>query len=87
VDLALDTTQTLLRDAVRGYLEAELPFERVRAQEREGRSDALLWKALCAQGWLGVPLPEVWGGGGAGLVEAGLVLEELARRAAIVPAA
>jgi alkylation response protein AidB-like acyl-CoA dehydrogenase len=87
VDLSLDETQTLLRDAVRGYLEAELPFERIRQLERENRSDDVLWKALCAQGWLGVPLPESWGGGGGGLVEAGLVLEELARRAAIVPAA
>jgi alkylation response protein AidB-like acyl-CoA dehydrogenase len=87
VDLALDSTQTLLRDAVRGYLEAELPFERIRALERAGRSDDVLWKALCAQGWLGVSLPEAWGGGGGTLVEAGLVLEELARRAAIVPAA
>jgi alkylation response protein AidB-like acyl-CoA dehydrogenase len=87
MDLALDSTQTLLRDAVRSYLEAELPFDRIRALEREGRSDESLWKALCAQGWLGVPLPEAWGGAGAGLVEAGLVIEELARRAAIAPAA
>lgn len=87
MDLSLDTTQTLLRDAVRGYLEAELPFERIRQLERERRSDDVLWKALCAQGWLGVPLPEAWGGGDGTLVEAGLVVEELARRAAIVPAA
>ena len=64
MDLSLDTTQTLLRDAVRAYLEKEVPFERIRSLEREGRSDDLLWKALCAQGWLGVPLPERWGGGG-----------------------
>lgn len=87
MDLSLDTTQTLLRDAVRGYLEAELPFERIRQLEREQRSDDVLWKALCAQGWLGVPLPEAWGGGDGTLVEAGIVVEELARRAAIVPAA
>jgi alkylation response protein AidB-like acyl-CoA dehydrogenase len=87
VDLSLDSTETLLRDAVRGYLAAELPFERVRALERTGKSDETLWKALCAQGWLGVALPEAWGGGGGTLVEAGLVLEELARRAAIAPAA
>jgi alkylation response protein AidB-like acyl-CoA dehydrogenase len=87
MDLALDSTQTLLRDAVRGYLEAEVPFDRIRALEREGRSDEPLWKALCAQGWLGVALPESWGGGGGTLIEAGLVIEELARRAAVVPVA
>jgi alkylation response protein AidB-like acyl-CoA dehydrogenase len=87
MDLALDSTETLLRDAVRGYLEAEVPFDRIRALERDGRSDEPLWKALCAQGWLGVALPEAWGGGGGTLVEAGLVVEELARRAAVVPVA
>ena len=87
MDLSLDSTQTLLRDAVRAYLEAEVPFDRIRQLERTGTSDDVLWKALSAQGWLGVSLPEASGGGGGTLVEAGLVLEELARRAAIVPAA
>lgn len=87
MDLALDSTQSLLRDAVRGHLEALLPFDRIRAQEREGRADESLWKALCQQGWLGVALPEAHGGAGGGLVEAGIVIEELARRAAIAPVA
>jgi alkylation response protein AidB-like acyl-CoA dehydrogenase len=87
MDLALDSTQTLLRDAVRGYLEAEVPFDRIRALERDGRSDEALWQVLCAQGWLGVALPERWGGAGATLIEAGILVEELARRAAVVPAA
>ena len=87
MQLTLDPTQTLLRDSARAYLEAELPFERVRALERENRADEQLWKAIAAQGWLGAALPEAWGGAGGTLVEAGLVLEELARRAAIVPAA
>jgi alkylation response protein AidB-like acyl-CoA dehydrogenase len=87
MDLSLDETQALLRDAVRSYLAAELPFDRIRALEREGRADDVLWKALVAQGWLGAALPEAWGGAGGSLVDAGLILEELARRAAIVPAA
>ncbi len=87
MDLALDSTQTLLRDAVRSYLEACVPFDRIRALEREGCSDEPLWKALCAQGWLGAALPEAWGGGSGTLIEAGLVIEGLARRAAVVPVA
>jgi alkylation response protein AidB-like acyl-CoA dehydrogenase len=85
VDLDLDSTQTLLRDTVREYLAAEVPFDRIRALEREQRWDASLWKALGDQGWLGLPFAEEVGGGGGSLVDVGLLVEEFARRAAIVP--
>src|SRR6185436_7662551 len=60
-------------------------LDRIRALEREQRWDETLWKALCAQGWLGLPFAEAHGGGGGSLVDAGVLVEELARRAAIVP--
>jgi alkylation response protein AidB-like acyl-CoA dehydrogenase len=85
MNLDLDETQTLLRDTVRAYLEQEVPFERVRSVERERGWDEALWKALCRQGWLGLPFAEEHGGGGGSLVDAGLLVEEFARRAAIVP--
>jgi len=84
MNLDLDETQTLLRDTVRAYLEQEVPFERVRAVERERGWDEALWKVLCRQGWLGLPFAEAHGGGGS-LVDAGLLVEEFARRAVIVP--
>ena len=85
MDLDLDSTQTLLRDTVREYLEAEVPFDRIRALEGEQRWDAALWKGICDQGWLGLPFPEDVGGGGGSLVDAGILVEEFARRAAVVP--
>ena len=85
MNLDLDETQTLLRDTVRAYLEQEVPFERVRSLEREQRWDEALWQALCRQGWLGLPFAEERGGGGGSLVDAGLLVEEFARRAVIVP--
>ena len=87
MNLDLSETQSLLQETVRGYLEKELPFERVRALEREQRHDATRWKSLCQQGWIGVPIDESLGGGGGSRVEAGLLLLEFARRAAIVPVA
>jgi alkylation response protein AidB-like acyl-CoA dehydrogenase len=85
VDLDPTETQTLLQETVRGFLERELPFDRIRALEREGACDEALWKAIVDQGWLALPFAERLGGGGGSLVDTGLLVEALARRAAIVP--
>ncbi len=83
----LSETQSLLQTTMRQYLETEIPFDRVREHEEKRVADAELWKAMAGQGWLGIPLPETVGGGGAGLVEAGIFVHELARRAVVVPGA
>lgn len=85
MDLDLSDTQQLLQETLRGYLDKELPFDRVRAVEREGRWDEVLWREVCAQGWLSQPFAEAHGGGGGSLVDAGILVEEFARRAALVP--
>src|SRR5215470_11799041 len=68
---------------LRAYLERQVPFDRIRALEREGRSDAALWQEMAAHGWLGLAFAERCGGGGGSLVDAGVLAFELARRAAI----
>jgi len=85
MDLELNETQLLFRDTIRQYLEQEVPFSRVREVEASKASDVALWQALSQQGWLGVSFPSDLGGGDGGLLEAGLLVEELARRAALVP--
>ena len=85
MNLDLNETQTIFRDTVRDYLEREVPFSRIRELEVERRTDELLWKALAELGWLGIAFPESLGGGDGTLVEAGLLVEEVQRRAAIVP--
>lgn len=78
-------TQTLLQTTIRKFLEDEVPFDRVREHEEKRAADKKLWEAMAQQGWLGIALPESVGGGDAGLVEAGIFVHELARRAAVVP--
>jgi len=85
MNLDLTETQSLLQETVRGYLEAEVPYDRIREQEREQRWDGALWKSVCEQGWPGLAFPEDLGGGGGSLVDLGLLVEAFARRAAIVP--
>jgi alkylation response protein AidB-like acyl-CoA dehydrogenase len=78
-------TQELLRNTLRGFLEAEVPFSQVRECEIEQKVDTKLWAQLAEQGYLGLPFPSEIGGGDGGLVEAGILIEEVARRAAVVP--
>jgi alkylation response protein AidB-like acyl-CoA dehydrogenase len=47
------------------------------AAVREGRQTDALWREAGALGYLGVNLPERYGGGGAGMYELSIVLEEL----------
>ncbi len=85
MELDLTETQELLRDTLRGFLEAEVPFSQVRECEIEKKTDTRLWAQLAEQGYLGLPFPSEMAGGDGGLVEAGLLVEEVSRRAALVP--
>lgn len=85
MNLDFSETQELLRSSVRDYLERELPFDRIRELERAGAADATLWKGIAEQGWLELVFSEARGGAGTSLVEIGIFVEEIARRAAIVP--
>jgi alkylation response protein AidB-like acyl-CoA dehydrogenase len=80
-------TQMLLRETIRGFLKRSVPFDRVRALEAERDWDAELWQGVCEQGWVGLPVGEEHGGNAGSLIDVGIVVEEFARRAAIVPIA
>lgn len=47
-------------------------------KSRSGGNTAELWKELAAAGFVGVSIPEEYGGGGAGISELAIVCEELA---------
>lgn len=85
MDTALNDTQRLLRESVRDYLEKEVPFDRIRTLERDGGADTDLWSHLADSGYLGLPFPESVGGGGGELSDLAVVLEELTRRAVVIP--
>ena len=69
-----------LRASVRRFFEAELPETRIREMDRARRIPRELWRRMAALGWLGLGVPEAYGGSG-GDVGTGVVLcEELARR-------
>jgi 3-oxocholest-4-en-26-oyl-CoA dehydrogenase beta subunit len=86
MDLELDENQRSIADLTLQILRESLTRERLRAIEAsDDHVAADEWKKLATAGLLGVPLPEDVGGGGFGLVEACLVLEQVGRTVAPLP--
>ncbi|HZU80136.1 MAG TPA: acyl-CoA dehydrogenase family protein [Acidimicrobiales bacterium] len=81
MNLELSDEQLALRDAVRRFLTERAPVAgHVRAllDDPVGTTDGV-WHGLAALGATGLLVPERHGGAGMGMVEAGVVLEELGR--------
>ena len=78
--------QKQLRDQARRYLAEHSPPKAVRAVlEGEAAYDKALWKGLAEMGFLGVAIPEAFGGAGAGHLELCVIAEEIGRVLAPVP--
>src|ERR1700722_18766377 len=68
----------MLRQSARGLLEKECPSTLVRRlMEDVSGHDPDLWKKLAELGWLGLVIPEEYGGAGLAYVDLVLVLEEM----------
>jgi alkylation response protein AidB-like acyl-CoA dehydrogenase len=78
--------QKQLRDEARKFLSEQCPPKAVRAV-LDGRApyDKQLWKGLAEMGFLGVAIPENYGGTGAGHLELCVIAEEMGRALAPVP--
>ena len=78
--------QKQLRDGARKFLAEKCPPKAVRAV-LDGKSpyDRDLWKGLAEMGFLGVAIPESYGGAGAGHLELCVIAEEMGRALAPVP--
>jgi alkylation response protein AidB-like acyl-CoA dehydrogenase len=78
--IALTDEHEALRQSVRRWLATHCPPSVPRALlDAEAEELQPVWKELAAQGWLGIHLPEEFGGQGFGLFELAVVLEETGR--------
>ena len=76
----LSETQQTLKKTTRQFLAAECPSPEVRRlMETDTAFDAGLWRKMADQGWMGIIIPEEYGGFGMGLVEMAAMLEEMGR--------
>jgi len=86
MDFAFNEEQQDLQGLARQILEAEVTPERLKEVEAgEDNFDRDLWSKLADAGLLGIAVPEAQGGGGYGLLEAAIVLEQIGRTVAPVP--
>jgi alkylation response protein AidB-like acyl-CoA dehydrogenase len=78
--------QKQMRDQARKFLAEKCPPKAVRAV-LDGKEpyDRELWKGLAEMGFLGVAIPEEFGGAGAGHLELCVIAEEMGRALAPVP--
>ena len=81
--IAITDEHQELASTVRGVLTAHKALQAARTRlESDDEPRPSYWGEMADLGWLGVHLPEAYGGSGAGLVELVVVLEELGRQVA-----
>jgi alkylation response protein AidB-like acyl-CoA dehydrogenase len=85
VDFGLTDDQREIQRTARELLSARATPDRVREHAEARRPDRALWDELRELGWLGIALPERYGGQGLGRVELSVLCEELGRSLAPVP--
>ena len=86
MDFSFSEDQTSLRALAQRIISDASTNERWAAAAATGGWDMELWRTLGQAGLIGIGLPESAGGGGYGVIESSVVLEELGRVGAPVPA-
>jgi acyl-CoA dehydrogenase len=81
MDFALSSEQEALREAV-GRICSRFDDQYWLMRDRDGGFPAELHTALAEAGWLGIAIPEAYGGAGLGITEAAIMLQTIARSGA-----
>lgn len=85
MDFNLSEEQQMLRDAANRYVREQYGFEARRRLQSAGSASTPHWAQYAEMGWLGLGIPEAFGGLGCSFVETALVVEELGRALALEP--
>ncbi|MEW6034570.1 MAG: acyl-CoA dehydrogenase family protein [Chloroflexota bacterium] len=80
MNLALSEEQEMLRKMARDFLANECPKKLVREMEGDEKGySPELWKKMAELGWMGLVLPEEYGGGAGTFLDLAILLEEMGR--------
>jgi alkylation response protein AidB-like acyl-CoA dehydrogenase len=88
MSLMLNEEQEMLRGSARDFLHENAPVAQLR-QLRDSRDPAgfsgPLWSRFADMGYTGMRVPEAFGGAGLGMVEAGVLMEQIGRHLSATP--
>lgn len=80
MDLALTSEQEMLKGVVRRFVQQEYPKQALLDIAASGAPvPSEPWSKLIETGWLGIVIPQEYGGEGGSLTDAGVLFEELGR--------
>jgi alkylation response protein AidB-like acyl-CoA dehydrogenase len=80
MDFSLSEQQEMLRKIARDFFANEMPKTLVKElAESENGYSADIWKKMAGLGWMGLVLPEEYGGSGGSFVDLTILLEEMGR--------
>ncbi len=86
MDFSLTDEQKMLQESAGRYVEKTYTFEaRKHFIERDHGFNAENWKTFAELGWLGVAVPEAYGGLGGSAVETALIMQQLGRALVVEP--
>ena len=84
MDFSFTEEQDMLRISARDFLIKECPKAKVREMAKDERGyDPQVWNHMAELGWMGLVLPEEYGGMGASFMDLAILMEEMGRN--IVP--
>jgi acyl-CoA dehydrogenase len=81
MDFALSDEQEAIREAI-AKICAQFPDDYWLKKDREGGFPEELHQALARDGWLGIAMPEAYGGSGLGITEAAVMMQAIAESGA-----
>ena len=80
MDFGLSEEQEMLRRTARDFLTAECPKDLVRQMSKDEKGyPPELWRKMAEVGWMGLVIPEEYGGGGMSFLDLVVLLEEMGR--------
>lgn len=86
MDILLNEEERMMKASAREFLEVECPPSLVRDMEVDERGYSPdMWRKVVNLGWLGLALPEKYGGQGLPLTYLGIIMEEMGRYLAPLP--
>ncbi len=84
MDFSFSAEQQLLKKEIQQFLTRECPKKVIREIEASGSGySPRIWEQMAELGWLGLAVPEAYGGAGGNLIDLAILFEEIGR--AVLP--